>query len=120
MGAACHQWRITMTTKTERIVEILLGALVVACTAIRWSMRMSAQTATQAMADIRLAMGEAAEPLLQVIRAEIAQAAEDRTALARIAATRLDGEADEHGNDAVYRVGVGGGRAFSKNKLPWR
>lgn len=38
MGAACHQWRITMTTKTERIVEILLGALVVACTAIRWSM----------------------------------------------------------------------------------
>lgn len=32
---------------------------------------MSAQTATQAMAEIRLAMGEAAEPLLQVIRAEI-------------------------------------------------
>lgn len=31
----------------------------------------SARTATQAMAEIRLAMGEAAEPLLQVTRAEI-------------------------------------------------
>lgn len=66
---------------------------------------MSARTATQAMAEIRLAMGEAAEPLLQVIRSEIAQAAEDRTALARIAATRLDGEVDEHGNDAAMASG---------------
>lgn len=31
----------------------------------------SARTATQAMAVIRLALGDAAEPLLQVIRAEI-------------------------------------------------
>lgn len=49
---------------------------------------MSAQTATQAMAVIRLALGDAAEPLLQVIRGEIAQAAEARTALARIAVTQ--------------------------------
>lgn len=66
---------------------------------------MSARTATQAMAVIRLAMGDAVEPLLQVIRSEIAQAAEDRTALARIAATRLDGEVDEHGNDAAMASG---------------
>lgn len=66
---------------------------------------MSAQTATQAMAEIRLAMGDAVEPLLQVIRSEIAQAAEDRTALARIAVTRLDGEADEHGSDAAMASG---------------
>lgn len=66
---------------------------------------MSARTATQAMAEIRLAMGDAVEPLLQVIRSEIAQAAEDRTALARIAATRLDGEADEHGSDAAMASG---------------
>lgn len=32
---------------------------------------MSAQTATQAMAEICLAMGDAVEPLLQVIRSEI-------------------------------------------------
>lgn len=66
---------------------------------------MSARTATQAMAVIRLAMGDAVEPLLQVIRGEIAQAAEARTALARIAATRLDGEADEHGSDAAMASG---------------
>lgn len=65
----------------------------------------SARTATQAMAEIRLAMGDAVEPLLQVIRSEIAQAAEDRTALARIAATRLDGEVDEHGSDAAMASG---------------
>lgn len=66
---------------------------------------MSAQTATQAMAEICLAMGDAVEPLLQVIRSEIAQAAEDRTALARIAVTRLDGEVDEHGSDAAMASG---------------
>ena len=66
---------------------------------------MTARTATQAMEEIRLAMGDAVEPLLQVIRSEIAQAAEARTALARIAATRLDGEVDEHGNDAVMDPG---------------
>lgn len=66
---------------------------------------MTARTATQAMAEIRLAMGDAVEPLLQVIRGEIAQAAEARTALARIAATRLDGEVDEHGNDAAMASG---------------
>lgn len=65
----------------------------------------SARTATQAMAVISLALGEAAEPLLQVIRGEIAQAAEARTALARIAATRLDGEADERGSDAAMASG---------------
>lgn len=65
----------------------------------------SARTATQAMAEIRLAMGDAVEPLLQVIRSEIAQAAEARAALARIAVTRLDGEADEHGSDAAMASG---------------
>lgn len=46
---------------------------------------MSARTATQAMAVIRLAMGEAAEPLLQVIHAKTTQA-EGRASLKQLRA----------------------------------
>ena len=56
---------------------------------------MTAQTATQAMSENRLILGDAAEPLLQVIRSELAHAAEARAVLDRIAMTRLDGETSE-------------------------
>lgn len=66
---------------------------------------MTARTATQAMAEIRLNLGDAAEPLLQVIRSELAQAAKARTVLDRIAMTRLDGDAGVHGGGAAMDPG---------------
>lgn len=66
---------------------------------------MTARTATQAMAEIRLILGDAAEPLLQVIRGELAQAAKARAVLDRIAMTRLDGDAGVHGNGAAMDPG---------------
>lgn len=66
---------------------------------------MTAQTATQAMAEIRLVLGDVAAPLLQVIRSELAHAAEARAVLDRIAMTRLDGETGAHDNGAAMDPG---------------
>lgn len=66
---------------------------------------MTARTATQAMEEIRLILGDAAEPLLQVIRGELAQGAKARAVLDRIAMTRLDGDAGVHGNGAAMDHG---------------
>jgi hypothetical protein len=57
------------------------------------------------MSEIRLILGDAAAPLLQVIRSELAHAAEAQAVLDRIAMTRLDGEVDERGNRAAMGPG---------------